>query len=217
MPNAMRNGFGQIDCGIEQAGCPVGIAADWRVQLHEFVHGMLYDRIHRGVLGFAHNGGDGFSAMLYGPRVEGTRSIPWLPVVDPGQPGPNDPPQRCHNRDVAAGWAWGGTQDECPTSTSGYGYGAEQILSTTLFRIYSSTGGDFEYFPAALASRFVLLVMTRAMASLPLASTGFPPRRPTRGPDQRGRGVGGALGRDGVRQHGECAGRGDRQGGALGL
>jgi hypothetical protein len=25
-PNAAGNGFGSIDCGIEQSGCPVGIA-----------------------------------------------------------------------------------------------------------------------------------------------------------------------------------------------
>ena len=66
-PNAAGNGFGSIDCGIEQSGCPVSIAADWRVTMHEFVHGMLDDRIHSGVLGFAHNGGDGFGAIYMDP------------------------------------------------------------------------------------------------------------------------------------------------------
>ena len=42
---------------------------------------------------------------------------------------------RRHDRDVAAGWAWGGTRDDTQ-------YGSEQILSTTLFRIYRAAGGD---------------------------------------------------------------------------
>jgi hypothetical protein len=170
-PNAAYNGFGRIDCGIEHAGCPVGIAADWRVQLHEFVHGMLYDRIHRGVLGFAHNGGDGFGAIYMDPGSKAPDRFHTFPWVDPASTGA----LRRHDRDVASGWAWGGSQDDGATSTSGQGYGAEQILSSTLFRIYRSTGGDSQYFDKkALASRFVLLVMTRAMASLPLASTMFP-------------------------------------------
>lgn len=42
---------------------------------------------------------------------------------------------RRHDRDVTAGWAWGGTNDDRQ-------YLSEQILSTTLFRVYRSTGGD---------------------------------------------------------------------------
>jgi zinc metalloprotease ZmpB len=166
-PNAAGNGFGWIDCGFEQTGCPVGIAADWRVQMHEFVHGMLDDRIHSGVLGFAHNGGDGFGAIYMDPGSKAPDrflTFPWVLLLsDPTDPGN----LRRHDRDVTLGWAWGGTQDDGQG-----GYQAEQILSTTLFRIYRSTGGDSPYFDKqALASRFVLLVMTRAMASLPLAST----------------------------------------------
>jgi hypothetical protein len=65
----------------------------------------------------------------------------------------------------AAGWAWGGTQDD-------KNYQSEQILSTTLFRIYRSTGGDSSYLDKRqLASRYLLMVMTHAMAALPIAST----------------------------------------------
>jgi len=156
-PNAMGNGFGKITCGFEQSGCPVGIAADWRVTMHEFVHGMLDDRIHSGVLGFAHNGGDGFGAIYMDPGSKAPDrflTFPWIPLI----------PRR-HDRSVAAGWAWGGTQDD-------QDYQSEEILSTTLFRIYRSTGGDSPYFDKQqLASRYVLLVMTHAMASLPIAST----------------------------------------------
>ena len=176
-PNAAGNGFGGIDCGYEQSNagssqncpcCPVGIASDWRIQMHEFVHGMLDDRIHSGVLGFAHNGGDGFGVIYMDPGSKAPDrflSFPWVPLL-------SDPVNelfslRRHDRDVAQGWAWGGTQDDGEG-----GYQAEQILSTTLFRIYRSTGGDSPYLDKqTLASRFVLLVMTHGMASLPLAST----------------------------------------------
>ena len=41
---------------------------------------------------------------------------------------------RRHDRDVAAGWAWGGTERR-------HADGSEQILSTTLFRVYLAAGG----------------------------------------------------------------------------
>ncbi|MGA8495160.1 MAG: hypothetical protein WB764_06750 [Xanthobacteraceae bacterium] len=176
-PNAAGNGFASIDCGYEQSNagsspncpcCPVSIATDWRVTLHEFVHGMLFDRIHSGFLGFAHNGGDGFGAIYVDPGSKAPDrflSFPWVLLLS--DPVNESGSLRRHDRDVTQGWAWGGTQDD-----GGGGYQAEQILSTTLFRIYRSTGGDSPYFDKqALASRFVMLVMTRAMASLPLATT----------------------------------------------
>jgi zinc metalloprotease ZmpB len=164
-PNALGNGFGWIDCGFEQTGSTVGIATDWRITMHEFVHGMLDDRTHSGVLGFAHNGGDGFGAIYMDPGSQAPDrfvSFPWCTAIidESGF-------IRRQDRDVAAGWAWGGTFD----NGSG-GYQSEEILSTTLFRIYRSTGGDSPYFDKQqLASRYILLTMTRAMASLPLATT----------------------------------------------
>jgi hypothetical protein len=148
----------KITSGLEQDSCPVGIATDWRVTIHEFVHGMLYERTGNADLGFAHNGGDGFGAIYMDPGSKAPDrflTFPWVPDV----------PRR-QDRDVAQGWAWGGTQDD-----GGGGYQSEQILSTTLFRLYRSTGGDSPYLDKQLlASRFVLLVMTHAMASLPLAT-----------------------------------------------
>jgi zinc metalloprotease ZmpB len=118
-PNATLNGFGSIDCGYEQSTtgssqngpfCPVSIAADWRVTFHEFVHGMLFDRIHSGFLGFAHNGGDGFGAIYMDPGSKAPDrflTFPWVlylsdPVNEPGV-------LRRHDRPVSQGWAWGGT------------------------------------------------------------------------------------------------------------
>jgi len=165
VPNSTANGFGAIECGLEQEGCPISIAVDWRVSCHEFVHGMLFDRIHSGFLGFAHNGGDGFGAIFMDPASKAPDrflTFPWVPLLASA----SDPSHlRRHDRDVTQGWAWGGSQDD-------HAYRSEQILSTTLFRIYRSTGGDSAYLDKrTLASRFVMLVMTRAMASLPLSST----------------------------------------------
>jgi hypothetical protein len=157
--NAAGNGFGWIDCGYEQDGCPVGIATDWRVMMHEFVHGMLDDRTHFGLLGFAHNGGDGFGSIYMDPGSKAPDrglNFPWVPDIT-----------RRHDRDVTLGWAFGGIYDNGNAD-----YLSEETLATTLFNLYRSTGGDSPYLDQqVLASRFVLLVMTHGMASLPLATT----------------------------------------------
>jgi hypothetical protein len=53
---------------------------------------------------------------------------------------------RRHDRKVDKGWGWNGTLYEIPSPTYGArdpaGYNAEQILSTTLFRLYCAAGGD---------------------------------------------------------------------------
>ncbi len=160
--NAANNGCGKFTFGLVSAGCPVGIADDYRVVLHEFVHAMLDDRIHSGFLGFAHNGGDGFAVIRMDPgslAPDRFKSFPWVTG------------QRRHDRHVASGWAFGGTMDDSPAGPPNM-YLAEQILSTALFRLYLSTGGDSPFLDKQqLGSTYVLYVMTNAMASLPLAST----------------------------------------------
>ena len=55
-------------------------------------------------------------------------------------------PLRRHNRKVKEGWGWHGTLYERPSPTYGLrdpaGYNAEQVLSSTLFRLYRAIGGD---------------------------------------------------------------------------
>ena len=107
----------------------VGIAADIRVVLHEFGHALLWDSVHSPNYGFAHSAGDSLAAVLLDPDSllrnppERFATFPWIL------------PNRRHDRDVASGWAWGGTNDVG-------GYNSEQILSTTHFRLYRSIGGD---------------------------------------------------------------------------
>ena len=96
-------------------------------------------------------------------------TFPWVPIIS----NPADPANlRRHDRPVAGGWAWGGSNDVG-------GYSSEQILSTTHFRIYQSMGGDDAdvNVKTAAAHRIVFLIM-KAIASL-----GPSPIVPTPTPD----------------------------------
>src|SRR5262249_16816407 len=67
---------------------------------------------------------------------------------------------RRHDRDVTAGWAWGGVNDD-------HGYSSEQVLSTTQFRLYlSSGGGDSRGDVRLWASNYILFLIIRAVGSL---------------------------------------------------
>lgn len=124
--NATSTGVGRMTFGVEQSGQPVGIAADVRVVMHEFSHALLEDSVHSPNFGFAHSAGDSLGAILNDPGSQAPDrflTFPWTPIT------------RRHDRPVAGGWAWGGANDVG-------GYSSEQILSTTLFRIYRMTGGD---------------------------------------------------------------------------
>lgn len=134
---------------------PIGIACDWRVVLHELGgHGILYPHVHSPNFGFAHSAGDSFAAILNDPdsalRTTADRfiSFPWVNIG------------RRHDRAVAAGWAWGGVNDQ-------NGYASEQILCTTHFRIYRSIGGDSSQLNMRqFAARFMPYLILRAVGSL---------------------------------------------------
>lgn len=167
--NMAGTGIGEFVFGVEATGTQVGIAADWRVVLHEFGHGLLWDSVHWPNFGFAHSAGDSLAAILNDPgslAPDRFLSFPW--VTD----------TRRHDRDVTAGWAWGGTNDVG-------GYSSEQILSTTLFRAYRSSGGDAVHSNAALqlqrrqfAARYLSYLIIRAIGSLATS-----PVTPTATPD----------------------------------
>ncbi|MCF3973956.1 hypothetical protein [Paracoccus salsus] len=75
--------------------------------------------------------------------------MPWHPTLN-----------RRADRDVAAGWAWGGFRDDG-------GYGSEEILLTTLFRFYRSIGGDHPNLGRRqFASRMAMYLILRAIGSL---------------------------------------------------
>jgi zinc metalloprotease ZmpB len=141
---------------------PMGIAADWRVVLHELGgHGILHDHVGGPNFGFAHSAGDSFAVILNdylsewhnGAALDRFLLSPFVPAV----------PRRS-DRSVAAGWGWGGANDVG-------GYSSEQILSTTLFRAYRSIGGDSTSLARReFAARCMAYLVLRAVGQLTPAS-----------------------------------------------
>lgn len=141
---------------------PIGIATDWRVILHELGgHGILYDHVGSANFGFSHSAGDSFAVILNdylsewhnGAGLDRFLLAPFVPAV----------PRRS-DRTVASGWGWGGTNDVG-------GYLSEQILSTTMFRVYRAIGGDSTSVARReFAARCMAYLMLRAVGTLTPAS-----------------------------------------------
>ncbi|MEP6738992.1 MAG: hypothetical protein ABJA61_01350 [Caldimonas sp.] len=140
---------------------PLGIACDYRVVLHELGgHGVLYPHVHSPNFGFSHSAGDSVAAITCDPESQAPDRFVTFPWVNIG---------RRHDRTPAAGWGWSGNIALHPfDSALDYGgYNNEQILSTTMFRIYRSMGGDAAELPKRqFASRFAVYLILRAIASL---------------------------------------------------
>jgi hypothetical protein len=119
--------------GRAAATSKIGISADWRVVLHEFCHALLWDSTHAYTLPFAESGGDSLAAIINDPnsRVpDRFLTFPWIPVLA----------DRRHDRPVSGGWGWDGIHAAGTLPEDAYN--REQILSTTLFRMYRAVGGD---------------------------------------------------------------------------
>ena len=153
--NISGDGMDRFLFGLAQSGENVGIASDRRVVLHEFGHAINYDHVEDANLDISHSVGDSLAAILCDPdsiAPDRFMTFPWLTTADPGI-------DRRHDRDVASGWAWGGTEDNG-------GYDSEQILSTTHFRAYRSTGGDdANQANREFAARYMAYLMLKATAS----------------------------------------------------
>lgn len=150
------DGIASVDFELADLGDtanPIGIAADWRVVLHELGgHGIIYDHFGTANFGFSHSAGDSFAVILNDPDTQAAdrfESFPWVSFVG-----------RRHDRAVGAGWGWGGVQDTG-------GYSSEQILSTTMFRIYRSLGGDsISLDRRQFAARYVAYLMLQAVNTM---------------------------------------------------
>ena len=142
---------------------PLGIACDYRVVLHELGgHGILYNHVHSPNFGFSHSAGDSIAAITCDPESHAPDrflTFPWVGAVI----------NRRQDRTPAAGWGWGGniaTHPFNPTFDGG-GYNNEQILCTTLFRLYLSIGGgSADVGMRHFASRFAVYLILRAIATL---------------------------------------------------
>ncbi len=155
--NTMGNGIGGVQFALADAANlanPMGIAADWRVVLHELGgHGILWNHVNSPNFGFAHSAGDSIAVILNDPNSalrNGAGRFTSFPWVNIG---------RFHNRPVN-GWGWGGVNDVG-------GYSSEQILATCHFRLYSSIGGDSSYLPGReFAAATAVYLILRGVAQL---------------------------------------------------
>lgn len=154
--NVTGNGIGHFCFASAQAGQTVGIADDVRVVIHEFGHALLWDHVNSPNFGFAHSAGDALGAILMDPSSVAPDRFLTFPWPQFGT-GPMD---RRHDRKVADGWGWFGSNYNTQ-------YNGEQMLSTTLFRLYRSAGGDSPH-PAdrAWASRYVAYLIIKAIGTL---------------------------------------------------
>jgi hypothetical protein len=144
---------------VGDTGNPIGIASDWRVILHELGgHGVLLEHVNSAFFGFSHSAGDSIAVIMSDPESRAPDRFLLASFV-PAVP-------RRHDRDVAAGWAWGGVNDVPPSPTNA-GYLPEQILSTTLFRIYLSIGGGSTNIGRKrFAARMMTYLILRAISTL---------------------------------------------------
>jgi hypothetical protein len=153
--NPNSDGSGGFLFGLANTGGPVGIATDPRVVWHEFGHALLWDHVNSPNFGFAHSAGDSLAAILFDPESRAADRFDTFPFMRRSAGL-----ARRHDRKVAEGWAWGGEFDN-------KGYQSEQILSTTLFRIYQACGGDSaDLAIKKWASRYVVYLIFRAISML---------------------------------------------------
>ena len=119
--------------GLLQAGCPVGYATARAVAIHEFGHSCLQNHICDGKFSWAHGIGDSLAVIMMDPGSQAPDRF----VRSPFFAATSEGASRRHDRDPAVDpeWAWGGANDNGS-------YQSTQILSSTLFRAYRSTGGN---------------------------------------------------------------------------
>jgi hypothetical protein len=122
---------------------PLGIAADARWVWHEIGHVLLATSVGELQFRFAHSPGDALAAIVSDPESELATDQNWRGSTFPWVFLP-----RRHDRCVLQGWSWSGglhyglSQVEDSLGPRRKGYWSEQILSSSLFRLYRSIGGD---------------------------------------------------------------------------
>jgi hypothetical protein len=153
--NANGNGLERLVFGLARPSSTFGISADVRVVLHEFGHAVLWDHVSSPNFGFAHSPGDSLAAILHAPNSK---------APDPGETFPfmkeSAGLSRRHDRKVADGWGWFGSRWNTQ-------YGGEQVLSTTMFRVYEAAGGaSTDQAEREFASRYVAYLILKGVSLL---------------------------------------------------
>jgi hypothetical protein len=172
---AQANTVGEIRFALADLSdrrAPLGLAVDNRFVWHEFCHALLVAATDNLEFAFAHSAGDAMAAIACDPssklaEMDTMRGVtfPWV-----------DAPLRRHDRRAEDGWAWHGqmyNRAAYPDVTDRAGYRAEQILSSTLFRLYCAVGGDAklpdgkpDVARRRLASDYVLYVLIATIVGL---------------------------------------------------
>lgn len=185
-PLQVRFALGDLRRSFSQRE-PLGVATDPRWAWHEFGHVLLAARTGGLELPFVHSVGDALAAVACDPQsrlatFQGGRfrglTFPWAHI------------SRRHDRSAFLGWSWSGTfhrQGRMPDYTSNRqrkGYQSEQILSSSLFRLYRCLGGDTLLAPDGAGERFpdtaarlraadyVIYLVLKAMEAFPPAIAG---------------------------------------------
>ena len=145
----------------------LGIACDGRVALHELGgHGVLYCHVGGANFGFSHSAGDSVAVILNDPGTAAPDRFESFPFTFSSFPVAS---RRFHNRTPASGWGWSGSIALNPFdfALDNGGYNNEQILSTTLFRLYRSMGGDLaDINMQRFAARFAVYLIFHAIGTL---------------------------------------------------
>jgi hypothetical protein len=123
------------------AAIPFGVAVDKRWMWHEFGHVLLVASTGELEFRFAHSAGDAMAAIVADPGSKLSQELRALTFPFVFLP-------RQHNRCALDGWSWSGTMHAALRAVPGSqhprrkGYASEQILSSSLFRLYRAIGGD---------------------------------------------------------------------------
>jgi hypothetical protein len=140
---------------LSDVDAPLGIAADTRFVWHEHCHALLIAATTSPEFGFAHSAGDALAAIICDLDSQ-IQAWPWRGVTFPWVEA-----LRRHDRLAVDGWAWHGSlYSEKRDIRDPGGYRGEQILSSTLFRLFQTLGGD-----ATLVGGVPDLVVRRAAAA----------------------------------------------------
>ncbi len=179
----VRKGGGHPHHGALRWPEYMGIANAGRLVWHEFGHVVIAAVTGRLEFSFAHSAGDAMAAIWADPwsRLADPRGTDLPKGVSPTLRGLTFPWlgfTRRHDRDPRLGWSWSGRFYNPPPPGPGLpihkGYQAEQILSSTLFRLYRVLGGDTvdpatggpDYLTRETASKVMLYLIVRGIEIL---------------------------------------------------
>jgi hypothetical protein len=163
------------DLRLNPRRAPLGVACDPRWHWHEVSHILIAAAIGELEFRFAHSAGDALGAIYFDPDSALATHPAWRGVTFPWV----TLPARRHDRAVGRGWGWSGSlyQRDRFFTSPGYcdkrGYWTEQIMSSSLFRLYRAIGGDSgdgkggpDAAARRVASRHSLLLIAQAIRLL---------------------------------------------------